>query len=245
MILVFITITGCSVTRKNLRTEFLDENGTKGIFEQIKALNITNSDFNIMKAEISIKNNMESRKMMGSMKYKKPGTYLISIRSQAGIEAARIFITEDTILINDRINKKLYYGSPDYLFEKYGITTSVLPIIMGDYIANITGDEQNKCENNYLNIKEIISSKEIIFNIDCKKKKVVDVSTIDPESGKGIVIKFEKFDKGEGVAIARNIKITDSAAETNIFIQIEKIEKGIKNEITFIPGRNYEKVLLR
>ena len=40
---------------------------------------------------------------MATIKYELPDKYLISIRSKAGIEAARIFITKDTVLINDRI----------------------------------------------------------------------------------------------------------------------------------------------
>ena len=58
-----------------------------------------------------------------------PDKFLISIKSHTGIEVARIFLTGDSIMINDRINKKLYYGSTSYLKNKYGLTTAVFPVI--------------------------------------------------------------------------------------------------------------------
>ena len=69
------------------------------------------------------------------LKFEYPDKYLISIKSRTGIEGARIYISEDTILFNDRINKKMYYGSSLYLKRKYGLTTNFLPLIFGDIVS--------------------------------------------------------------------------------------------------------------
>ncbi|MCX6300924.1 MAG: DUF4292 domain-containing protein [Bacteroidia bacterium] len=213
--------------------------------EQVKALNITNSDFNISKAEIEIANDMEKQKMICNMKYKKSGIYLISLRSQAGIEAARIFITKDTILINDRINKRLYYGEPNYLLEKYGITTTVLPVVLGDFISDKSGDKIADCDNGKTVIIEKEGVKELEYTIDCRSKKVTEIRALSIETGKGIIIRFEKFNELEESIMPKNIVITDKEEETRISIIIEKIENKLESDITFIPGKNYEAVLLR
>ena len=245
MILLSLIIAGCSVTRRNTAVVYQEGSGKFISTDRIIALNVTNYDFNILKAEIEIKNEIESRKMIGNLKYKKPGTYLISLRSQAGIEAARIYVSMDTILINDRLNKKLYYGSPEHLLNKYGISTSILPVIVGDYISEEADNIQIKCTNNQASIRQITGDKEILYNISCGKRKVTDIISTDPLSGKGISIKFDKFEESENILMARKIKIADSAGETSISINIMKVEPGRESEITFIPGKNYEKVLLR
>jgi hypothetical protein len=208
-------------------------------------LNITNSDFNITKAEIEIANDTEKQKMICNMKYKKSGIYLISLRNQAGIEAARIFITKDTLLINDRINKRIYYGEPNYLLDKYGITTTILPVVLGDFISDTGGDKVAECDNGKTVIIEKTGVKELEYTIDCRKKKVTEIKAFSFETKKGILIRFEKFNELEESTMPKSITITDNKEETRISIIIEKIEKGPEGDITFIPGKNYEAVLLK
>jgi hypothetical protein len=245
VILFCFIASSCSVTRNIVNTETHDQEVQLSFIEQVKALNITNSDFNITKAEIEIANDMEKQKMICNMKYKKSGIYLISLRNQAGIEAARIFITKDTVLINDRINKKLYYGEPNYLLDKYGITAKALPVVLGDFISYTSGDNIAECDNGKTVIIEKTGVKEIKYTIDCRKKKVTEIRAMGIETEKGIIIRFEKFNELEEGTMPKNIIITDNEEETRISIIIEKIENELKSDITFIPGKNYEPVLLR
>jgi hypothetical protein len=245
IILLCFLVNGCSVTRKIADTEIHNQEVQLKFMEQVKALNITNSDFNISKAEIEIANDVEKQKMICNMKYKKPGIYLISLRNQTGIEAARIFIKEDTILINDRINKKLYYGKPSYLFDKYGIATAVLPILLGDFISDINDNEEPECVNGKTIFNKKEGIRELNYTIDCRKKKVTEIRALNIETEKEIIIEFDKFNALEESTIPENIVINDNANETRINISIERIEKGLENDITFVPGKNYETVLLR
>jgi hypothetical protein len=215
------------------------------LIEQVKALNITNNDFNILKAEIEVINDIDKQRMICSIKYQKPGKYLLSIRSTAGIEAARVFITEDTVMINDRLSKKLYYGDPDYLLDKYGITVDVIPVILGDFVSGISSNEKSECKNGEAIIRKTEGYRELIYTVDCKKKKITDIKSLSQETGKGIVIRFKKFEETERNTIPKNIEITDSTDETRINITIEKIREGLENEIKFIPGKDYEMVLLK
>jgi hypothetical protein len=245
LILIVLIFTGCAVTRRNIPETTPVESGKALYAEAISDLNVTNYNFNIIKAVIEIRTNEEKRKIIANMKFRKPGTYLISIRNQTGIEATRFFINPDTILINDRINKKIYFGSTDYLKTKYGISTNALPVLIGDFIGNVRETKQIKCDNNKANIRQFYEEREVDYEINCSKRKVSNIRVYDPESKKGLIIEFGKFDKIENVTLGRNIKIFDKEEETSINIEIEKIELNKDDEITFIPGKGYEKVLLK
>ena len=60
--------------------------------------NITNTDFYIQKAEIEFTNKDNRQKFLCSIKYQRPDKYLISIKSRTGIEGARIYVSEDSII---------------------------------------------------------------------------------------------------------------------------------------------------
>jgi len=237
-------ITGCAILKKE-NTVRTDERKNGVSYQQISALNLTNKDFNIIKAEIDIIKGSKREKMLGNIKYKEPETYLISIRNRSGIEGARILIKSDSIMVNDRINKKLYYGSTDYLNKKYGITTGILPVIIGDFII---GKDDNKiitCTKNETYINTEIGSKKIHFKIDCGKKKVTGVNIEDEITEKVLEIEFKKFEKNAYWSIARNITIKSNEEDERIEINIERLEFVMENEITFIPGKKYEKILLK
>jgi hypothetical protein len=245
IIIISILVSGCSATSK-LASKVADITSADVIYtDDIKEMNITNNDFTIIKAKINIETDGNRQKMIGTVKYKIPDNLLVSFRSQAGIEAARIYINTDTILINDRINKKLYHGSQSYLYNKYGISTKILPVIMGDYIREIYDNERISCRNNKGSIKEIVDKKEIIYEINCGKRKISRIKIFDSVSKEGIIMEFEKFRNVGDLYFAQNIKISDIENKTRITIDIEKIDKNVEGSIRFIPGKNYEDVLLR
>lgn len=237
-------ITGCAILKKvdNVRT---DESKNGVSYKQIRALNLTNSDFNIIKAEIDIIIGSEREKMLGYIKYKEPETYLISVRNRTGIEGARILITSDTIMVNDRINKKLYYGSTDYLNRKYGITTGLLPVIIGDFIIDNDDNEIIACAKNEAYINTEIVGKKIHFKIDCEKTKVTGVNIEDVITEKMLKIEFSKFKRDAYCSIARSITIESNEEDERIEINIDRLEFVLENDITFIPGKKYEKILLK
>ncbi len=148
-------------------------------------------------------------------------------------------------MVNDRINKKLYYGSTNYLNKKYGITTEMLPIILGDFITNIEDGEINECEKNKAYVDDRIKGKEIKYTVDCNKMKVINLTVYDEITQTNININFRNFNKRDEYTIARNISLKADNKNERIEINIEKLEIGLKNDIIFIPGKKYEKILLR
>ena len=75
--------------------------------ESIIKNNLSKENFYIQKADIKVTQDNISVRFIASIKFRKPDSLLISVKSRTGIEAGRAFITKDTILINDRIKQKI------------------------------------------------------------------------------------------------------------------------------------------
>ena len=245
IILLLPYITGCATLKKSTITKTAGIERNKVNYQEIRGLNLSNNDFNVIKAEIIIASSEGKERLLGNIKYQDKGTFLISLRNRSGIEGARVFITNDTIIVNDRINEKLYYGSAGYLENKYGVKTSILPVIIGDFILDDSKKEIMECIKNRTYVNEIVEGKEIFYTIDCRIQKVINVVLKDRYTGKKINIELRNFIETEEYTVARNIYITNDNKEERIDINIEKLNIGLEREITFIPGRNYEKILLR
>jgi hypothetical protein len=214
--------------------------------DELEKKNLTNIDFNILKAEIEVVNKREKIKFLGSLKYKNTGLYLFSFRSKAGIEAARIFISKDTILINDRIKKRLFYGSTNYLRDKYGISILSLPLILGDFV-DISGRTEQKieCKNGKSEILGVAARNEIKYTIDCQNGKITSAILNGDRDTEDITFLFEKFKIIGNNLFPGNVEFADRNRETIIKIKIDRIEFGGIVKIDFIPGNNYDKIMLK
>lgn len=243
ILFLVVLITGCSVFRyagssnEGVSTGII----TGDVSERVIKQNITFNSFFIRKAEIEF-TTMEGReKFLCSIKFERPDKYLISLKSRTGIEAARIFITKDTILINDRINRKQYYGSTQYLKSKYGITASFIPLIFGDYIEdNISDNNQAKCFEGKMDIDCLVSGIKIKYVIDCKKGKSISATPGDSLNDEGIEIQYDDFFKTGEILTPGKIEIRDFQRQATIEIRIQNIESPWDGSIEFIPGNRYE-----
>jgi hypothetical protein len=244
ILILIVIIYGCSAVKKEEKSRITTETSNIVSLTNLKESNISNNDFFITRAEIEILNNGEKQKFLASLKFKNPGIYLISLRNKTGIEGARIFISKDTILINDRINKKLYCGSPGYIKIKYGISTSTLPVIIGDFIDGKENQiTELKCNNNRSEVSGINEEKEIKYTVDCRERKISETKMINETEG--IVLLFSKFIDNNKKHYPQSIKIEDSKQETEINIEIQRIEFNPIEKVDFIPGKDYEKVVLK
>jgi len=147
ILLICFFTASCSVTRKE-RTNVndkLNRTFSDNTLESIKYQNITSNSFFIQKAEIILLTKNGKERFIANIKFEKPDKYLISIKNITGIEGARIYINEDSILVNDRINKKLYFGNSYNLKKKFGLTIDLIPLIFGDIVLD------KNCEKKKIN----------------------------------------------------------------------------------------------
>ncbi len=188
---------------------------------------------------------MGEKNGMCTIKFIPPDLYLLSIKSKAGIEIARVYLNEDSVMLNDRFNKKLYYGSASDLKKKYGLTTAVLPVILGDYINEMIVDEKKlECSDGKLDMDAIIKDVKIRYSIDCKYCKCILTVPENEQNSIGLKIEYSSFFSSGGMNIPGRIDISEKQNDTRIEIRIIKIIIPWEGSIEFIPGRQYEKIHL-
>lgn len=238
----------CSVSRKQIREKRENDSGSAvlNICESIVNQNLTARSFYIEKAEFRIRNDEGEKTGLGTIKFLLPDRFLISIKSNTGIEIARISLTGDSIMINDRFNKKLYYGSSSYLRDKYGLTTSLLPIVFGDYV----NDEKLNCNsincnNGEISIDGLVKSLRVKYIVDCKTGKSILTSPGDKERDNVLKISYRDFFKVNSINIPGIIEMSDGNNKTTIEIRIKKLVTPWDGTIGFLPGRQYEKIKLQ
>jgi hypothetical protein len=243
ILVILVLSVSCSVSRKKKRAGIDSTNPVSSVnlYESILNQNLTARSFFIERAEFKIVSGDEEKSGIGTIKFLMPDKFLITIKSHTGIEVARIFLTGDSIMINDRFDKKLYYGSASFLKNKYGVTTAVLPVILGDYVNDIKLDSSSvKCREGLLNVDAVIKNLKIKYQISCENGKSM-VATPEPDFyDNGIEIKYSEFFRVNNLNAPGIIKISDTQSKTVIEIRIQKITIPWDGTIEFIPGKQYE-----
>jgi hypothetical protein len=238
---------GCSISKKldNTKPEYSTKQLTDNILEDVKEENITKLNFYIEKAEIEIVTEKGTEKYTGNIKFEKPDKYLISLKSRSGIEGARIYISNDSILVNDRINRKLYYANSFYLNKKYGFDLSCLPLIFGDIVLEKVFEEnKRKCLENRFKIDCIIKGLKLSYEIDCNKRKILSVSEINSYLQQSVRFKYEDFLSVKDILIPKVMEFDVNQYNTHVRIKIKKVEFPWNGSIKFIPGKGYELIEL-
>lgn len=239
-----LLICACSTIKNTEKAANNTDNKQFIELQKIRSLNISGRDYNILKAVVKISSAEEKSEFLVNFRFHLPDTFMFSVKSKIGIEAARGLISKDTIIINDRLNKKLYYGSSAYLSEKYGVKISSLHLIMGDLITQgLEINDTLKCENGEARFSDLSGGRKIEYKINCKTGKVTD--TFIEAENEEILLEFEKHITEGKVEMPGIIKISDKNNETEIEIKIEKFTTGDIENIIFIPGSGYEKNLLK
>jgi hypothetical protein len=214
--------------------------------ESVIVNNLSAENFHIQKADISVTQDNFSTRFTASIKFRKPDTMLITVRSRAGIEAGRGLITKDTILINDRINNKLMVGSPSVIGPKYGIEPALFFVLFGDMIVKET--DKNRVVNCIKGISREeyeINGKRVEYIIDCKKRKATQAYLAGDIKSGNITIRFSDIADIDQMKFPRRIEINDDLSSLNILLEIRKIERPWNGKIGFVPGQGYKVIVLK
>jgi hypothetical protein len=240
-------LTGCSILRKSKNGDQTDLNTpyTGNILEIVNKQNITNKSFFIQKAEIELVTTNETTKFIGNIRFEYPDKFLISLKTRSGIEGARIYINKDSILVNDRLNKKMYFAKADYFRLKFGLDQSILPLIFGDVILEKKCEEAlNSCVDEKANVGCYIKGIYLKYIIDCNKGKVLMVSNMNNYNQTDIKINYSKYMKLGDILLPGIIEFKDSQHNISVKIKILKVDYPWDGNVKFIPGKGYELIEL-
>ena len=239
-LIIVLSVTGCTVSRKI--TSDKDNNlDINKILSNAYSKNITDIGFYIQKGRLTVKEGKRKINFYYSIKYKRENIYLISIRALNGYEAVRIFLNNDTILVNDRINNELLYGKNTDFERLTGIPAEFLKVCVGDILnyskgiisdVNINGGE--------VVIKGYINGLEITTEINSDRNKVSSLKMANISNEEEISVEYKNF-KGENHVIPKDIRIYDSQRKVELKMRNLKYIIPWYGDIDFIPGLNFKK----
>ncbi len=247
-LIISVILSGCSSTRKAGGAGGSSGNTTiaENSLESVSRNNLSNRDFNIQKAEINVIQDNISVRFIADIKFRRPDSMMITVRSRTGIEAGRAFITRDTLIIKDRFNKKLLVGKPEALAKKYGIDASFLFTVLGDIVV----EEKDRavmleCVKGEFRKEYDIHGKRVEYIIDCQRKKLKQTYLEGDINSGNITIDLSDI-KNEGKIIyPGRIEINDDLKSVGISIEIKRIESPWSGKIGSIAGQGYKVIKIR
>jgi hypothetical protein len=246
IILVVFTITvGCSITRRQINTGLNDsvDSVPNALLNSVVEQNVARGSFFITKADVEVVSQKDRKVFVASIKFTLPDMYLISLKSKTGIEAARIYLTNDSVLINDRFNRILYYASTDKFFKKFGVNFEYASLFFGDYKdIKCLSDDTITFENDRINIKCRDNETELIYEIDSKRNKVVGLRLGHEHTQREILLSFKDFIRLNNILLPQRIDIIGIDNIELININIRKINLPWEGDIEFVPGNRYERI---
>lgn len=242
-----VVFSGCSAYHFGKNSNYTESNSLTPVKLSDRLLynNLSNESFFIEKAEIQFSNSSNKQEFLGSIKFEKPDKYLISLKSKSGIEGVRVYLSSDSLMVNDRLNKVYYYGSPSYIAGKYGISPEFICGLFGDFIPdkkNVINDED--CYNDRAGLSVGVKGLKINYIIDCKANKVISANVGNSLNAEGTSLEYSKMKNISGILVPQSIVLTDSKRNNRILIKILRIQKPWTGTIDFIPGKNYERIKL-
>jgi hypothetical protein len=219
-------------------------NTPENIISDISKNNLSQESFFIEKGDLVFKTENSTGRYIFTLKYEKPDKFLVSIRSLTGLEGARIFMTKDTILVNDRIRKRILYGKPERFENISGFPYYCIYLIFGDIILSNNGKIIPENENSEHILLQKIEDKTIRSVPEGKLNKIRSV-LISGKSGKvELSINYSKFSKSTN-HFPEVIDLKEYNKNISARIKIRKLQRPWTGSIEFLPGRDYKKEEIR
>lgn len=140
IIAVALIFSSCSTSRRIIK-EPLKEQGTEFLFQNLKANEL---DYTFFSARFNAKFNQGKKEnsLSGQIRMYRDSLIWISLSPLAGIEMARVLITNDSIMFINRIESTYFVGSFDYVNK---VINSTLDFDMLQ--SFLTGNDFSRYEN--------------------------------------------------------------------------------------------------
>jgi len=248
LFILAIGFSACSTSRKTGKTgsgTTLDATAGNRL-ETIISNNLSNNDFYIRRADIRVRQENVTINLNASIKFRRPDSLMISVRSGIGVEAGKGFLTGDTVIVNDRFNRKLMVGDPEEIKSKYGIDPALVYVILGDLIVG-KDDYRSllNCQKGEFRRQYIVEGRNVEYTVDCQRKKVKKVYLEGDVRTGNITILLSGIVKDGNITYPEKIAINDDLKELDIEIEIRRIESPWSGSIGTVGGQGYRVVKIR
>ncbi|MCF8222925.1 MAG: DUF4292 domain-containing protein [Bacteroidales bacterium] len=223
------------VEEKNIKTEYLGE---------IRNRNLFDGPTSIDKISVLFDDGKATRRFRAYLRYNGRDSMLVSIRTIAGIEAARILLSQEKVEVIDRINDIFYTGKTKELGRRYGFENMEPGILFGDFTGLVNIDENIKCVNGIAEIADGGRNRIIGYKIDCELKKVNEIRIYKRNDGELIKGEFSEITQSDSLSYPGVIK-WDLSGNMRIELKVAKAKRRERVIINFRKQDNYTKKVIR
>jgi hypothetical protein len=233
-------VSGCGVFRKSIRPE--DSNYTPEgfvLYGDIVDNNITSKGVFVRKGRIeSLVNGVRDRFTI-NLRVSEKGDWLVSVRSFAGIEIARIHADREAVTILDRLARNATIFTWNDINRQFGLTYEMLPAILGDIPEN-KGLRKKKihCTNPLL---VSVGWADFVVTPDCTQLKVSSMIISDNVFKREVEISLSEFKKsGETEIYPQIVEVMELTGNFSLNIFFEDVVTGWNEEIEFVIPSGYK-----
>lgn len=234
-----------------LITEEYDEIEMEEVYAHFTNQHNNIETYSVRRANISVTGRNLRQNVRGSVRVKRDSIILLSFNMFAGIEAARIKLTPDSVFVIDRINREYFKG-------RYVESQAILPFnldffeLQSVFIGNppnlnaeFTGLLKDVSDNESYTILKFTENsryrQNISDGIQIKNTEVyIDNNLLvnhvhieDSGSGYNYKIEYDSYSEIEGVVLPSIIEILQTKEENSIIINFQMSGIEINRDLNF------------
>lgn len=247
-IFILVILQGCAPGKTMMEHNERDTGNASVLqLNRVVEKNISSAGYIIKRIDIQIVNENEKRSVLAALRYNSVNKdFLMNIRTNTGLELARVYAGSDTLIIIDRFSEKVFLGKPEYFISTFGFDLKHIHMLFGDCISNTdTPGLITECNNGIAIISDTDRNSLVKYHINCRQSKAEKIEIDYLGEKNKLTLEFGKIKIRGLFHHAGEISVTGNEVIGKIDFRLDNIER-FDELITYPVLRdNYEKVQLK
>lgn len=198
----------------------------KKFYGEVGKLNLTGENFRFDRVKVESRNNDETIRFSGNIRYSKEGKILFSARTIGNIELARLYLDNERIIIVDRINRVYSTGNTSDYLERYGLSWNDIIILFGDLPQEVVQAGRVRCENGFSESEAVIAGRKATITMDCLNKKMKEISVTEGGNRLGeLVAIFSEIRSADNVVYPALVSVAAGSAKFGLEIEYDRYKE--------------------
>ncbi|HEY4652559.1 MAG TPA: DUF4292 domain-containing protein [Pontibacter sp.] len=208
------------------------------VTETVGRVSVQNIDFNYLtaKGQLKLEGNGETTTSGYTLRIKKDSVIWVSVQPGLGIEAARLKVTQDSVLFVNRIHREVLATDYSYLSNKFKVDMNydvLQAILLGNYQAE--GQEKVMDAAQAQHIQQLRTSLLFDFFISRENQKLQQLNVTDRQTHNTITVKYNNFQEVGQVAFAHQMAAEVQQAGQLAVFTLNHSKVTITNEVLSFP----------
>ncbi|MBB6613083.1 DUF4292 domain-containing protein [Pontibacter sp. Tf4] len=208
------------------------------VTETVGRVSVQNIDFNYLtaKGQLKLEGNGESTSSGYTLRMKKDSVIWVSVQPGLGIEAARLMITQDSVLLVNRIHREVLAANYSYLSNKFKVDMNydvLQAILLGNYQPQ--GQEKVMDADQLQHIQQLRASLLFDYFISRGNQKLQQLNITDRQTQNTINVKYDNFQEVGQVAFAHQMQAAVQQAGQASMFTLNHSKVTITDEVLSFP----------